>query len=259
VLTRIVCLLVLIPAFILGQDKPELKVDQIVQNHVDALGGIENIRAIHTFSASGTAKMMGGQVQAPMLMQMKRPSSMRIEMSIQEKRIVQAFDGTTAWMINTATGSEAPKLASPEETQEMKNSADIDFSSLVDYRAKGNTVELVGTEVVEGRSAYKLKVTKQNGRVEYDYLDTKTFLPLKTTAKRKQMGTEVDIDAYPSQFRPVAGVLFPFEVDQKANGKTTLVLTMEKVDVNMPLDDAVFRMPELPTEKANAGKKFLTK
>ncbi len=236
-----------------GQDKSDLTVDQIVQRHVDALGGIEKMHAIHTFSATGKASMMGGQIQAAMLMKMKRPSSMRIDMTIQNRQMVQAFDGSTAWVLNSAAG---PTKATPEETREMRNSADIDFSSLVDYREKGSTVELAGTDDVDGHASYRLKVTRQNGRVEYDFLDAKTFLPVKTATRRKQMGTEVDIEAYPSNFRPVNGVLFPFQVDQKAGGKLVVQLTIEKVEVNIPLEDAVFRMPELSSDAAIPGKKF---
>ena len=249
-----------------GQDRPELTkpeltkleltVDQIVENHVEALGGIEKMRASHSFSATGKASMMNGRVEAPMVMQMKRPSSMRIDMVIQNRQIVQAFDGNTAWSINAATGSDAPKRATPAETEEMKSSADLDFSSLADYRAKGNAVELAGVDNVDGRRAYKLKVTKQNGRVEYDYLDAKTFLPVKTVTKRRQLGAEVDIEAYPSNFRPVNGVLFPFRVDQKADGKLLSQLMIEKVAVNMPLDDTVFKIPDSPGEKSIPGKNF---
>ena len=255
-LKRIASLVLFVAVLGLGQDKPEFTVDQVVENHVQALGGIEKMHAIHSFSATGQASMMDGRIQAPMVMQMKRPSSMRVEMMVRNKQIVQAFDGNTAWMINAATGSDRAKRATAEEAEEMKNSSDIDFSSLVDYRAKGNTVELAGLEDIDGRAAFKLKITKRNGRVEYDYLDSKTFLPVKTATKRKQMGTEVTIEAYPSDFRPVSGVLFPFQVDQKRDGKLLVRLTIEKVDVNTDLTDAVFRIPEAPAEKSIPGKNF---
>jgi outer membrane lipoprotein-sorting protein len=243
------------PLLAFGQDKPELTLDQIVQKHIDALGGIDKLKAITTLSATGKATMQGGQMEAPMLMQMKRPSSMRMEITIQGKKIVQAFDGTTAWMINPMMGSDAPQKASDDDTQEMKDSADIDFSSLVNYKEKGNTVELVGTEDVEGNPTYKLKVTKKNGRVEYQYLDAKTFLPIKTTTKRKQMGTELEIDAYPSNFKPVNGVLFPYTVDQKLGGKSMIQLTLDKVDVNKPIDDATFQFPEKPKAEPKSEPK----
>src|SRR5437763_2381271 len=194
--------IVLLPLLAFGQDKPELTLDQIVQKHLDALGGLDKLKAITTLSATGKATMQGGQMEAPMLMQMKRPASMRMELTVQGKKMVQAFDGTTAWMINPMLGSDAPQKASDSDTQEMKDSADIDFSSLASYKEKGSTVELIGTEDVEGTPAYKLKVTKKGGRIEYQYLDAKTFLPIKTTTKRRQMGSELDIDAYPSNYKP---------------------------------------------------------
>ncbi len=245
-LNRFVPALLGLSLFAFGQEKPELTADQIVQKHIEALGGLDKLKAINTLSASGKATMAGGQMEAPMVMQMKRPSSMRMEMTIQGKKIVQAFDGTTAWMINPMLGSDTPQKASADDTQEMKDSADIDFSSLANYKEKGNTVELVGMEDVEGNPAYKLKVTKKNGRVEYDYLDAKTFLAIKVTTKRKQMGNEIEIDAYPTNYKPVNGVLFPFTVDQKMGGKSIMQLTIDKVDVNQPIDDVTFQFPEKP-------------
>lgn len=229
-----------------GQEKPELTADQIVQKHIEALGGIENLKAIKTLSASGKAVMAGGQIEAPMLMQMKRPSSMRMEMTVQGKRVVQAFDGTTAWAINPLYGLDTPRKASDEDAQEMKASSDIDFSSLVNYREKGNTVDLAGMEEVDAAPAYKLHVTKRNGRVEFVYLDAKTYVPVRVATKRKQGGKEIDIDAYPSNYKPVYGVLFPFTVNQKMDGKSVMQLIIDKVDVNTPIDDAVFQFPDKP-------------
>ena len=254
-LNKFAIALLLLPLLALGQDKPELTLDQIVQKHIEAIGGLEKVKAISTLSATGKASMQGGQMEAPMLMQMKRPSSMRMEITVQGKKIVQGFDGTTAWMINPLMGSDAPQKASEDETQEMKESADIDFSSLVNYKEKGNTIELVGTEDVEGNSAYKLKVTKKSGRVEYQYLDTKTFLPIKTTTRRTQMGSELEIDAYPTNFKPVNGVLFPFTVDQKVAGKSMMQLTLDKVEANKPIDDAIFQLPEKPKAEPKAEPK----
>jgi len=71
---RTASLLLFVAVLSFGQDKPEQTVDQIVEHHVDALGGIEKMRAIQTFSATGKASMMAGRIQAPMVMQMKRPS-----------------------------------------------------------------------------------------------------------------------------------------------------------------------------------------
>ena len=252
---RLAQAVLLLPLLVFSQDKPELALDQIIQKHLDALGGLEKLQAINTLSANGKAIMQGGQLEAPMLMQMKRPSSIRIEMNVQGKKIIQAFDGSTAWMINPLMGSETAQKASPEETEEMKNSADIDFSSLANYKQKGSTVELVGIEDIDGNQAYKLKITKKNGRIEYQYVDAKTFLVLKTTTTRKQMGNKMEIDAYPSNYKPVSGVLFPFTVDQKVAGKSMLQITLETVEANKPIDNAAFQFPEKLKAEPKTGAK----
>lgn len=48
--------------------------------------------------------------------------------------------------------------------------ADLD-GQLVDYKAKGSTVELAGMETVEDRNTYKLKLTLKNGRSLYVWID----------------------------------------------------------------------------------------
>src|SRR5437588_11792772 len=119
-INRLVLFVISIGLCAFAQEKPDLTVEQIVQKHLDALGGLDKLKAINTLSATGKAIMSEGQIEAPMLMQMKRPSSMRMEITVQGKKIVQAFDGTTAWMINPLMGANVPQKASEEDTQEMK-------------------------------------------------------------------------------------------------------------------------------------------
>ncbi len=73
----------------------------------------------------------------------------------------------------------------------MADQADID-GPLVDYKAKGHQVELVGKEKVEGSDAYKLKVTKKDGDVEYYFLDADSYLPVRVEGKRTIRGTEIE-------------------------------------------------------------------
>lgn len=233
--------LLLIPAA--AQDT-ELTVDQIVQKHTEALGGADKLKAIQNVTMSGKASLMGGQIEAPIVMKIKRPTSMRMEITVQDKVVVQAFDGTTGWIINPLLGSDDPQKSSEEDAKSARDDADFIDGSLVDYKAKGSTVELAGKEDVGGTPAYKLKVTKKGGNVDYDFLDAKTFLPIKSTGKREQNGKEIEFESTPGNFKPVNGVMMPFTLSQKVNGRSQLELTVEKVEVNTVMDDSVFKMPE---------------
>ena len=245
--TILSALLLLIPAA--AQDKDAaLTVDQIVDKHTAAIGGVDKLRAIQSETITGKAVLMGGQLEAPIVMKVKRPGSMRMDMSVQDKSYTQAFDGTTAWTVNPFMGSPDPQKSNDEDTAVARDDADVIEGSLVDYKAKGNAVELMGKEDVEGTPAYKIKVTKKSGNVEYVFLDAQTFLEIRSSGKRKQMGQEMEFESTPSNYKAVNGVMMPYSLSQKVNGNPMMQLTIEKIEVNTPIDDAIFQLPEKPKE-----------
>jgi outer membrane lipoprotein-sorting protein len=223
-----------------------LTADQIVQKHVEAIGGIAKLNAIETLVVTGKASILG-QTEAPLTIQVKRPNMLRLAMKFQGREIVQAFDGVTAWTLNPLIGAEA-KASSEEDTRAAEESSDFIGGNLVDYKSKGNMVELVDQEEIEGVAVYKLKITKKNGSVEYDYLDAKSFLPIKTEGRRRQLGQEVLYESKIANYKPVEGVLMPFSLTQLVNGRLAMEITVEKMEANVPLDAAVFKMPEKPAQ-----------
>jgi outer membrane lipoprotein-sorting protein len=227
----------------------ELTVEQLVQKHIAALGGADKLSAIQNVTMTGKASLMDGQLQAPVTVRAKRPMSMRMEMTLQGQTFVQAFDGKTAWMINPFIGSAEPVKSSEEDTKVARDDADFIDGSLVDYKTKGNAVELAGKEDVDGSPAYKLKVTRKSGSIESVYLDAKTFLQIKSAGTRKQQDREIAYESLLGNYKPVNGVMMPFSLNQKMNGRSMMELTVEKVEVNTPMDDSIFQMPEKPSPK----------
>lgn len=225
------------------QDTP-LTADQIVEKHVAAIGGIQKLSAIHTLVVTGKASILG-QTEAPLVIQVMRPNRMRLEITYQGKKVVQAFDGTTAWTINPLVDPN-PRESSDDDTRAAQESSDFIGGNLVDYKSKGNAVELVDREEIEGIAVYKLKITKPSGSMEYDYLDAKSFLPVKTEGKRIQFGHLILYESRIADYKPVEGVLMPFSVKQLVNGRLAMLITIEKMDANVPVDVAVFQMPAKP-------------
>ncbi|MEK7404712.1 MAG: hypothetical protein AAB225_06355 [Acidobacteriota bacterium] len=230
----------------------ELTVDQIIQKHHAALGGVEKIKAIRSVKITGKAVLGGGAMEAPMTIQFKRPRLIHTELTIQGRSIVTGFDGTSAWMINPMTGSSELQKRSEEEAQETAESADFD-GPLVDYKAKGHSVELAGKEDVEGTPAYKLKVTRKIGRTDYMFLDAKSFLLIKSVGRRKQMGQELDVESFTGDYKPVNGVLMAHSIESKVGGKAMMRVTFETIEANVDIDDSIFKMPA-PPEKAPEKK-----
>ena len=44
----------------------------------------------------------------------------------------------------------------------------------------------------------------------------------------------------------MSGLKIPFRIKQTVNGTPVTELTIEKAEFNVPLDDAVFKMPKTP-------------
>ncbi len=215
-------------------------VDEVISKNLAARGGLDKIKAIKSIKTTGKMMMQGMEV--PAVVQMKRPNAIRMEMSFQGKSIVQAFDGTTGWSVMPFAGSLDPQKMSEEEVSQMRDDADID-GPLVDYKEKGNTVELMGKEDLEGSPAFKLKVTKKSGDVTYIYIDAESYLEVKSVSKRKIQGNEMEIETYTSDYKNVGGLMFPHAIEQKVRGNTMMHVVVEKTELDLPIEDSTFKMP----------------
>ncbi len=239
-----------------GEEPAAKTADDVVAKFIAARGGMEKMKAIQSLEMKFKANQQG--LEFPGKMDLKRPGKMRLEMTIQGKTMVQGYDGKTAWMIMPFLGSPDPQVMSADEAKEVIEQADMD-GPMVDAKAKGNTVELLGQEDVEGSPAYKLKVTLKNGDISYAYIDTDTGLEVKETSKRKKQGSEIEVDSYFTNYKPVNGVLIPFTIENKVQGKSMGQFTVDDVAANVPIDDAIFSMPAAaPKAPAPAEKEKKT-
>jgi outer membrane lipoprotein-sorting protein len=217
-------------------------VDDILAKHYEACGGLAKLKALNTMRVTGSMTM-GPGMEAPFTMERKRPGMRRMEFTIQGMTGIQAFDGAKTWSVMPFMGKKDPEVGTAEDNKNAMDDADFD-GALVDYKTKGHTVELMGKEPVEGADAYKLKVTKKNGNIEYDYLDAETYLLVKTEGKIKRRGTEMDGETTFSDYKDVDGLMQPFSMESGAKEMPQKQkLTFTKIELNVPLDDARFAVP----------------
>jgi hypothetical protein len=196
--------------------------------------------------------MAMGPMELPMVIETKRPNSFRADVTVQGTVAVQAYDGTTAWAISPMGTGQAEALPA-DAARQMADQADMD-GPLVDYKAKGHQIELVGKEKVEGSDAWKLKVTKKDGDVEYYFLDAESYLPIRVEGKRIVRGTEIEGEGTIGDYKEAGGFLWPYSIQNGAKGRPEKqTITIEKIEINPAIDDARFKMPA--AKPAEAPKK----
>ena len=215
-------------------------VDEIVAKSLAARGGVDKIKAIQTQRLTGHISL-GPDAEGPFMVEIKRGNKMREEMTIGGKTNIRTMSGATGWMVG---GDDEPQPLPESAVRNMAGGADID-GPLLDYKAKGNKVELQGKEKVEGRDTYKLMVTTADGQVRYEFLDCETYLGTKWQGKLAGGEKDFEVESYFHDYRKVDGVMFAFAIDSNSVGESNKQkLVFDKVEVNVPLDDARFGKPK---------------
>lgn len=215
-------------------------VDVVLSNYYRAVGGLERIRAVSSRKMMGHVAGADG-TEATVTLLLKRPMKMRSEFTMEGMTNIQAFDGEQAWMFAPMMGQTEPMPLPPDIADAVRGEADFD-GPLVDYQQKGNRISVLGTADVEGVGAVKLEIVLQNGEVTVYYLHAETFLPIKTESDRSVQGMPMHVETLLGDYREVDGLMVPFSIRILQGGETQ-TLTIDTIEHNLEIDDALFRMP----------------
>jgi outer membrane lipoprotein-sorting protein len=220
--------------------------DEIIAKQLAARGGADKLAAIKSLHFEGEmiVDFGGGSVRLTVDTTRARPGKLRTNATIQGLTIVQAYDGAQGWQIQPFQGRKDAEALTPDDSKDLMEEADID-TPLANYKAKGSTVEYMGTEEMDGTPAYKLRLTEKTGDQLTYFIDPDSLMTIRVETKRLLRGHEQIEIADLSDYEQVAGVYFPFQVQQSTPGqpgKQTISFT--KGEANVPVTDALFVMPK---------------
>ena len=219
-------------------------VDEIISKYIDAKGGKEKLASLNTLKVISNIQM-GPDMKAPMTLIFVNNKSMRLDLTIQGMTMVQCLNGESGWYISPFQGKTEPEKMNEEMLKASKEESDI-TGPLFNYKEKGNKVELVGKEEMEGTDVFKLKVTRPNGDVVYMYIDASNYLLLKETQKQKMKDKEIESETLFSNYKMVNGINFAFSMEQRQVGESSgQSFSVESVEVNPKVDESIFKMPEV--------------
>lgn len=213
-------------------------VDEIVDKHVAALGGMDKIKGISTLITERSLSVQGMEIPSKTTIVVGK--AMRSESSVMGNSMIQVVDGTTGWMLRPTMmqGTGEPEDMPADQIKQQIGQLDP-FGPLVNYKEKGNKIDLVGKEKVDGKDTYHLKVTRKDGQSYDEYVDANTYLISKIKTSMNGQDGEMSF----SDYKAVDGVKFPntMEITNPQMGTLTMVTT--KVTVNPKVDEAIFKKP----------------
>jgi len=229
--------------------------EELVAKNIQAKGGMERIEAAKTRLTTGKIRGGGRRRSVAAFKQMNmRPNLVRNNLTLQGMTAVQAYDGSTGWQTQPFRGRKDPELMGEDNLRDLLLASDFD-GPLVNAEKKGNRIEYLGHDLVDGDDALRLKVTLKNGDIIYYYLDPDTYLEIREEIQQFVRGSVrervVDLGSY----KPVDGVMYAFSISEgPSNNPGVQVTTIEKIEVNVPMQDSDFALPaSLRTEEKKSG------
>lgn len=225
---------------------------EVVKKALDARGGINKIRAVQSERISGKISFSHG-LEGTVVLELKRPHKLHSEIIVEGQRILRVYDGKSAgWTVNPFEENKDVQAMSAEEVKGMTDEADLD-GPLVDYKAKGTQIELIGKEDLDSKPVYRLKLTNKNGDVRSYLIDASTFLTAKWEGIRKIGDRQLPWECTLSDYREIEGLKYPFKIDQGSPGTDfQQTLTIEKVEIDPKMDESHFDEPQSPAPPADS-------
>src|SRR6059058_6077097 len=132
--------------------------DEIINKHLEAIGGKEKLKSITSVRMENTMQVMGNE--APSTTVILDGKGFRSESEFNGQKIIQVFTDKGGWMVNPMMGGTDPQSLSPEQLK--GGQGQIYAVPLLNYAAKGYKAEMTGQEKTGTVNAYKIKLTDNN-------------------------------------------------------------------------------------------------
>ncbi len=250
-LKRILVLIVIVCSYSINAQT----VDEIISNYFENTGGVENWEKIEGIKMN--AKVNQGGMEIPIEIVQLKNGKMMTTINFQGQSIKQGvFDGEVLWSTNFMT--QKAERSDEETTNMVKNEMNQFPDPFLNYKEKGFTAELMGTETVDGAETFKIKLTttpniiegKEVPSISYYFFDNENFVPIQVQEEimegpGKGMISEVKM----SDYQEAGGIYMPYSMTQGVKGQPGAPITMDSIEINPTIDDSEFTFPEEAPEE----------
>jgi hypothetical protein len=184
-------------------------------------------------------------IRLPFTMDVARPNKVRVEIPFAGQTAVQVYDGSAGWKLRPYLGRHEVEAYSADELRIAGEQQELD-GPLASATAKGTKVELDGTDRVNGKPAYRLKLTMKGGAVRRLWIDAGTFLDARLeTAPRHWNGKLRPVSVYFSNYGAEGGLQVAHSLETRIDGtKESDRVDIDKVVVNPTLPADRFTKPK---------------
>lgn len=216
-----------------------VKAEEIIERHIEALGGAAKINALETLCIKG--RLEQGGFELPFTLWRKRPDRNRLEVGYKGQFMTLGHDRGKTWWVNPLMRVFKPEAMPEEYAAVVRQWADFE-GVLVDYKKKGHRVEYAGEDKTSGAVLHRIKITLAGGEVWHVYIDARTLLEAKRTLPQHYEGKTAETTVWIRDYAVVEGVRVYRVIEGEGLDGTPYKMTLQSFEANAPVDDARFEM-----------------
>ncbi len=191
--------------------------DEIIAHNVEARGGADKLHALAALKRSGRLVIPGLRVELKVVEWKTAAGAYRQDVTLQGLTAVQSYDGHEAWQVQPFEGRKDPSRMSADEAKGFALAADIE-GPFVGYKAKGHSVEYLGSEDVDGTPAHKIRVHLKWGDEATYWIDPDTWMVIRELDRQTIRGAEQLSETDYGEYEKVNGVYVPMAEEQGPKG-----------------------------------------
>lgn len=208
--------------------------EEIVTKHIEAIGGAAAWKKVNSLYYEGKITVQGAEVN--LTFTLLNGKGVRQNITFMGMTGYQIITPTAGWKFMPFQGQATAEAMTADELKQSADDLDVQ-GKLIDYKSKGNTVEYLGKDDVEGTECFKLKITSKAGNVETVFIDPKSYYIVRAVAKRTANGQENDVQTDLSNYQKLPeGIVVPFSI-KLPDGE----LVISKAEVNKQVDESTFK------------------
>lgn len=206
-----------------------------MEKYLDAIGGRDALAKVEDRTTIMRGTAMGQALT--IIVKQKAPNKMRQEVKAGGMDQTIIFDGEKGVMKAATKNVDV----TGKELEQLKIEATMEL--LLDIEGNGVKLDFEGTEKINGKDAYKIKMTLPSGIRWFNYFDAESGLKIKEQKEMQtQMGLIEQVVTY-DNYTEVEGIKYPFKITQSF-GPQSVEMTVSSVKVNKGLADDIFKIAE---------------
>lgn len=215
-------------------------VDEIVNKHIDAIGGKAIIDQLKTAYIENIIEIQGNE--SPSKISIINGKGYKMVADVMGSQMVTCYTDSFGWNINPMAGVEEPAPLPADQYKMGKDQIYI-ADPLVDYAKKGIKLELLGQEMIGAVNAYKIKIMNSLNAETVVYIDPATYYIIQTSVKMDMMGQEMTVTVKSSDFKKTdIGYVLAYTSEANYGDQFSLTTKIAKIEINKDIDPAIFKM-----------------